>query len=69
TLLPIASEEERAPLPPLPVPDPETIQWTEIQSVKSTSRFRVYILKGRRLTFLLIPWDALRAASATSGSD
>lgn len=69
TLLPIASEEGRAPLPPLPVPDPETIQWSEILSVRSTSRFRVYILKGSRLTFLLIPWDALRPASATSCSD
>lgn len=69
TLLPIASEEERAPLPPLPVPDPETIKWSEILSVRSTSRFRVYILKGSRLTFLLIPWDAFRPASATSCSD
>ena len=60
TLLPIASDKERAPLPPLPVPDPETISWTEIIAVKSTSRFRVYLLKGPRLNFVLIPWEALR---------
>lgn len=60
TLLPIASDKERAPLPPLPVPDPETIPWTDIIAVKSTSRFRVYLLKGPWLNFVLIPWEALR---------
>lgn len=60
TLLPIASEKDRAPLPPLPVPDPETIPWTDIIAVKSTSRFKVYLLKGPRLNFVLIPWEALR---------
>lgn len=60
TLLPIASDKECAPLPPLPVPDPETIPWTDIIAVKSTSRFRVYLLKGPRLNFVLIPWEALR---------
>lgn len=60
TLLPIASDKERAPMPPLPVPDPETIPWTDIIAVKSTSRFRVYLLKGPRLNFVLIPWEALR---------
>lgn len=60
TLLPIASDKECAPLPPLPVPDPETIPCTDIIAVKSTSRFRVYLLKGPRLNFVLIPWEALR---------
>lgn len=66
TLLPIADEKERAPLPPLPIPDPETIPWADILSVRSTSRFRVYIIKGARLNFILLPWEALRPSSTTS---
>lgn len=64
-LLPTANEEEREPLPPPPVPDPETIQWTDILSVRSTSRFRIYILKGPRLNFILLPWEALQPSSTS----
>lgn len=42
------------------VPAPETIPWDQIVGIKATSRFRVYCLKGERMQFLLIPWDALR---------
>lgn len=55
-LLPIAREEERhEPEIKEIVPGPELIPWSEILKVKYTARFRVYILRGPRLNFLLIP--------------
>lgn len=60
-LLPIASEEElEKPLPPLRIPDPETIGWCDVTGVRYTSRFTVYLLRGPRLTFLLIPHSAFQ---------
>lgn len=41
------------------VPDPETIKWKNIKSVKYTTRFVVYILDTPRLQFILIPYAAL----------
>lgn len=41
-----------------PVPEPETIPWGDVIRVKYTARFRVYILKAPRLSFLLIPHGA-----------
>lgn len=59
-LLPVAREEEKAPeAVVVAVPEPETISWSDVVAVKYTSRFRVYILKGERLAFLLIPHSAI----------
>lgn len=58
-LLPIAKEEDKAPLPPLPLPKPEKIAWQDVVGVKYTSRFTVYLLRGPRLNFLLIPHSAI----------
>lgn len=41
-----------------PVPQPEEIPWSDVVRVKYTPRFRVYILKAPRLTFLLIPHES-----------
>ena len=61
-LLPIAKDEEAEPqMPALPVPDPEKIDWSEVIGVKYTSRFTVYLLRGVRLTFLLIPHSAFQS--------
>ena len=63
-LLPIAKDDEAAPqLPALPIPDPEKIDWTEVIGVKYTSRFTVYLLRGVRLTFLLIPHSAFQSVA------
>lgn len=47
-----------------PLPEPETIEWSQIAAVKSNSRFRIYILKSQHLSFLLIPHDAIINASS-----
>ncbi len=61
-LLPIAKDEEAEPqMPALPIPDPEKIDWSEVIGVKYTSRFTVYLLRGVRLTFLLIPHSAFQS--------
>ncbi|MCM1075843.1 MAG: hypothetical protein NC411_00605 [Bacteroides sp.] len=57
-LLPIAEEKDDDPLPPLPVPAPEKIGWDDVIATRSTSRFMVYIIKGPRLNFILIPHSA-----------
>ncbi|MCM1138543.1 MAG: hypothetical protein NC453_08235 [Muribaculum sp.] len=41
------------------VPEPETIKWEKVKSIKYTSKFVVYILDTPRLQFLLIPYTAL----------
>lgn len=59
-LLPIAREEERdEPEIKEIVPGPELIPWSDILRVKYTARFRVYILRGPRLNFLLIPHTSI----------
>lgn len=59
-LLPIADKEDREEeRREEPLPDPETIGWSEVLGVKYTSRFTVYLLKGEWLTFLLIPHSAM----------
>lgn len=64
-LLPIAREEDREePEVREIIPDPELIPWSDVIRVKFTARFRVYILKGERLTFLLIPHSAVPRAAA-----
>lgn len=40
------------------VPDPEVIGWERVRAVRRTSRFRVYVLDGPRLNFILIPHSA-----------
>lgn len=61
-LLPIAQDEDvKPPMPALPIPAPENIDWSEVLGVKYTSRFTVYILRGQRLTFLLIPHSAIKS--------
>lgn len=40
------------------VPQPETIYWNEIAKIKYTSRYCVYFIKGEKMQFLLIPWNA-----------
>lgn len=61
-LLPIAKDEEAEPqMPELPIPDPEKIDWSDVIGVKYTSRFTVYLLRGVRLTFLLIPHSAFQS--------
>lgn len=42
-----------------PVPPPETIPWSDMTGVRSTSRFLVYSLRGERMQFVLIPWSAI----------
>lgn len=58
-LLPIADEKDLRHLPPLRIPDPETIGWKDVISIRTTSRFMVYIIKGPRLNFILIPHSAM----------
>lgn len=41
------------------LPSPEFIPWEDIESVKYTSRFRIYLLKAKRLSFILIPHSAV----------
>lgn len=61
-LLPIAKDDKAEPqMPALPIPDPEKIDWSEVIGVKYTSRFTVYLLRGARLTFLLIPHSAFQS--------
>lgn len=43
---------------PVALPKPETIPWSDVISVRHTSRFMVYLLRGARLNFLLIPHSA-----------
>lgn len=64
-LLPIAREEERNPEPVKEIiPDPELIAWSDVIRVRFTSRFRVYVLRGPRLSFLLIPHSAIPRTEA-----
>ncbi|MDE5827122.1 MAG: hypothetical protein K2H57_06100 [Duncaniella sp.] len=63
--LPVGNrKEDEKPLPPLPVPAPETIGWDDVTGVKYTSRFTVYLLRGPRLNFLLIPHSAMPREAA-----
>ena len=57
-LLPVAGKDSRVKSAPLRLPPPETIQWTDVLGVRSTSRFTVYLLRGPRLMFLLVPHAA-----------
>ncbi len=42
-----------------PVPEDETISWSNIRKVKYTSTACVYILDTRRLQFIIIPYSAI----------
>lgn len=57
-LLPIADEKTRVSQTPLKLPEPELIPWNDVIGMRSTSLFMVYLLRGPRLTFLLIPHSA-----------
>ncbi len=57
------SRHNREALPQSPLPPSEEIPWSEIKSVKISSRYRVYILATKRLSFILIPHEAIAGAS------
>ncbi|MDE6495718.1 MAG: hypothetical protein K2L30_05720 [Duncaniella sp.] len=42
------------------LPQPETIPWSEIKTILRIGAFRVYILRTPRLSFILIPYSALK---------
>lgn len=42
-----------------PLPPAETIAWSDVLRVRSTSRFMVYFLRGERTQFLLVPHAAV----------
>ena len=62
TYLP-ANEDDTRPLPP-----PETIDWDNIKTITRLGAFRVYILKTPRLSFIIIPYEAISADTRRQSS-
>lgn len=54
TYLPVDEDDDHR------LPPPETIPWSEIKTILRIGAFRVYILRTPRLSFILIPYSALK---------